>query len=227
MLTRLHPGFEATFAPEIEAFTPPQPARDNQLSSPTMATPTTPKHQHQFSTASANGATEVSTVQPVSLRQGRGARLSFLGGRKRETPQQPRTPAKSEQPDTSEAGSNRSEGKGADSHRRSFFRTTSHENQRPSVAIPGSATNGSQQSNGQVSQSGTEASDWATDSGSHGSYDTRILASTPVDSLDKGRERLDGAGTPKLGGMKKRLSLLRLGKKTGRSNGAMGALDEE
>jgi hypothetical protein len=48
-----------------------------------------------------------------------------------------------------------------------------------------------------------------------------------VDSLDKERERLDGAGTPKLGGMKKRLSLLRLGKKSGRSNGAMGALDEE
>ncbi|KKY29632.1 putative sh3 domain-containing protein [Diaporthe ampelina] len=223
----LHRCFETTFATEIEAFTPPQPARDNPLPSPSMATPTTPRHQHQFSTVSANGAAEVSTVQPVSLRQGRGARLSFLGGRKREPPQQPRTPVNGEQADRSEAGSSRSESKGADSHRRSFFRAPSYENQRPGVGIPGSATNGSQQSNGPVSRSGTESSDWVTDSGSHGSYDTRILASTPVDSLDKERERLDGAGTPKLGGMKKRLSLLRLGKKTGRSNGAMSALDEE
>lgn len=99
-----------------------------------------------------------------------------------------------------------------------------------------SASNGTLVSNGPVTGSNTQTSDWVTDSGrgdSRASFDTHVLSSgTPADSIGKERESLGGGGTPKLGGVKKRLSLLKLGKRTGRSNngntnGMMGALNEE
>lgn len=117
-----------------------------------------------------------------------------------------------------------------DSRRLSFFRAPSNENQRPTGGnIPASGSNGAV-SNGPLPKSGTEGSDWVTDSGggSRGSYDTNFRSgTTQVESIDKERESSGGAGTPRLGGVKKRLSLLKLGKRTGRSNGMMGALNEE
>lgn len=188
----------------------------------------TPKHQHQSSTVSANGTTEVSTVQPVPLRPGRGARLSFLGGRKKEAPQQQQAAqVNGGQGHLIETRSSGSNSKGADTHRKRSIRAQSRENQRLGLGVAGSTSNGTH-SNGPLSRSGTEVSEWVTDSGSHASHDTRLLASTSMDSIEtKEREDMAMAGTPKLGGMKKRLSLLRLGKKTGRGNDDMGALDEE
>lgn len=233
--------FEETFAPEIEAFTPPQTNRETMLPSPTVATPVSPnftKHQHQYSTSSANGAAEVSTVKPVSLRQGRGARLSFLGGRKKDSTQPPSSSNGSE-PMMSPVGSGESNNKGGHEfgHRLSFFRSSPsfenhHHQQAPQVGVPSSVSNGTQSnSNGPLSKSGTEGSDWVTDSGggSHASYDTHIMSNTPSNDSDliaKEREAAGGAGTPRLGGMKKRLSILKLGKRTGRSN-TMGAVTEE
>ncbi|KAK7747921.1 Deoxycytidine kinase 1 [Cytospora paraplurivora] len=223
--------FESTFAPEIDAFTPPQPAPVNPLPTPPSARPVTPKHQHKSSTVSANGTTEVSTLQTVPLRPGRGARLSFLGGRKKEVLQQQNAAAqtKGEQGHVSGTGSREggNDGRIAGTHSRSISRAQSHEYKRSGLGIAGSVSNGTH-SNGVVSRSGTDTSEWMTDSGSHASHDTPAHAGMPVDSLEtKERESMGGVGTPRLGGMKKRLSMLRLGKKTGRGNGDMGALDEE
>lgn len=220
--------FEISFAPEIESFTPPQSSRDSaQPLSPTIASPITPKHQHNFSSASANGTAELTTVQPVSLRQSRGARLSFLGGRKKEHP----PPVHINGGQTISEEGSESPSKAQDMHRRSFFRVPSHEPPRPTgYGVSVSASNGTI-SNGPITRSNTEGSDWVTDSGgvSRGSYDTHGLSSgTPVDSVEKERESFVNGGTPpKLGGVKKRLSLLRLGKRTGKGNGMMGALNEE
>lgn len=159
-------------------------------------------------------------MQPVPLRPGRGARLSFLGGRKKEAPPQ----QNGELGHISEAGSSEHNSKGADSHGRSNFRSQSHENQRPGPGTAGSASNGTHP-NGPVSRSGTEASEWVTDSGSHASHDTRILAGTSVDSLET-KER-ESVGVPRLGSVKKRLSMLMLSKKPGKGNGEMDALHEE
>ena len=96
--------YERTFEHEITIFTPaPQPAREAAVTlSPSWPrspfvptnhnagnapgiTGVLPTHQQKKSIApSVNGVEEVSIVQPVSLRQGRGARLSFLGGRKKD-----------------------------------------------------------------------------------------------------------------------------------------------
>lgn len=223
------PDFEISFAPEIEAFTPPQTNRDSvQPLSPTVVSPITPKHQHNFSSASANGAVEVTTVQPVSLRQSRGARLSFLGGRKKEHPPS----AHMNGGQTISEESSESSIKAQDTHRRSFFRVASHEPPKPTgYGVSVSASNGTI-SNGPITRSNTEGSDWVTDSGgvSRGSYDKHgLLSGTPVESIEKEREGFADAGPPppKVGGVKKRLSLLRLGKRTVKSNGVMGALNEE
>lgn len=119
-------------------------------------------------------------------------------------------------------------GKSQDSRRTSFFRSRSFDNSQSktgyNVSIQASNGNGIG-----LTRSNTEASDWVTDSGggSHGSYDKRMLSGTPVDSIDKERESSVGAATPRLGGVKKRLSMLKLGTRKGRNNGAMGALNEE
>lgn len=209
------------------------------LPSPTSPTPVSPnfgKHQHQYSSTSVNGNAEVSTVQPVSLRQGRGARLSFLGGRKKDSVQSPPLPPSSNgEPTMSSSTVSGESAKGHEpagghGHRLSFFRSPpSFENQQPAYGVPSSVSNGTQQSNGPLTKSGTEGSDWVTDSGggSRASHDTHVVSNAPSsDLIAKEREASGGAGTPKLGGMKKRLSLLKLGKRTMRSN-TMGAVSEE
>ncbi|KAJ4307245.1 Deoxycytidine kinase 1 [Collariella sp. IMI 366227] len=81
--------FESSYAPEIAIFTPAQPVRDHLTTTPS---PTWPRSSptntlpHSTPNPAPNGTTPddatTGIVQPVSLRQGRGARLSFLGGRK-------------------------------------------------------------------------------------------------------------------------------------------------
>ncbi|KAF3765979.1 hypothetical protein M406DRAFT_88784 [Cryphonectria parasitica EP155] len=228
--------FEAAFAPEIEVFTPPQVLPINPPLSPTVVSPTTPRHhQHHSSVMSAsNGAVEVNTVQPVSLRQSRGARLSFLGGRKKD----PSTSAAHMStngvqhpiPETTKDDS--APVATEESWRKSVFPSSqSYENQRPSpggYGVSTSASNGTLP-HGPLSRSGTDTSDWVTDSGgsSHASYDTNALSGTLVNSIDRERESVGGTGTPKLGSVKRRLSLLKLGGKKTKSLAMMGALNEE
>lgn len=224
-----------TFAPEIEAFTPPQPINDHQVPmTPSIISPITPRgHQHTFSNASANGTAEVTTMQPVSLRQSRGARLSFLGGRKKEHQPPPSAHMNGGQYSITEVDETSS--KGQDSRRTSFFRSHSFDNP-PSkagynISVVSASNGGTPGSNGPLSRSNTDASDWVTDSGggtgSRGSHDNRMMSGIPVDSINKERESAGGAATPKLGGVKKRLSLLKLGTRKTKNNGMMSALNEE
>lgn len=198
--------------------------------SPIVMSPITPRgHQHTFSNTSANGTAEVTTFQPVSLRQSRGARLSFLGGRKKEHQLPPSAHMNGGHHPISEADENPV--KSQESRRTSFFRSHSFENMQSKggYSISVSASNGTHVSNGPLSMSNTDASDWVTDSrgGSRDSFDARMMSGTPVDSIDKEREGAGSAGTPKLGGVKKRLSLLKLGTRKTKTNGMMGALNEE
>ncbi|KAK0634336.1 hypothetical protein B0T17DRAFT_502010 [Bombardia bombarda] len=267
--------FETTFAPEISVFTPAQPLRDaNTAQSPTWprSPPSTigalPQHHKTNSTTSpllTNGvkSEEVSIIQPVSLRNGRGARLSFLGGRKKDHPQQqqqqqqqsqqappkpesssPYSPVSPPIPqingdvanhhtnndhhqaheDESGDASSRSRSMSKDnSNRRSFFR--SHSSDRR-VQVNGMDVSGG----GGGANSGA---DWMTDSGG-------ARESSDMSALDKEKMFLSsdhngggGGGGGGMGGMlhvgsvRKRLSILRLGKKSSKGNGIMTSLDEE
>ncbi|KAH6606696.1 hypothetical protein Trco_005849 [Trichoderma cornu-damae] len=88
--------FEATFAPEIALFTPPQPVREPvSTPSPTWrgSTPGGDKCPQWTSIAvPMNGvkAEEATVIRQITPRQ-RGARLSFLGGRKKELDPGPET----------------------------------------------------------------------------------------------------------------------------------------
>ncbi|KAK3939252.1 hypothetical protein QBC46DRAFT_438181 [Diplogelasinospora grovesii] len=283
--------FESTFAPEIAVFTPPQPppARDATSTpsptswprSPLMSTaPSQSKSNHKPTLSLANEIQEVSTVQPVSLRQGRGARLSFLGGRKKNADGSPKTdsplsPVPPPLPQingvnhddesggkTAGGSSNRSQsltrgGKENPNNRRSFFggrSSEAHHNhtQRPST----SAVHG----NGDISGDGGGGSglglslgDWTTDSGGDSSLPTLALDTGNYGSgnKEKGAVHSDfppssptsththekgGNGMLTVGGsVRKRLSMLRLGKKsskvnvngTGTGGGGMNSVDEE
>ncbi|TPX08866.1 uncharacterized protein E0L32_009684 [Thyridium curvatum] len=212
--------YELIFAPEIAFFTPAQPpARETNPmnSSPTWSrsSPTdamTPKRTPNPPINPANAGAvveEVSTVRPVSLRQGRGARLSFLGGRRKDTPPTPQLngegKALSQQQtngDTESATSDHSGRRSRDNpNRRSFFRAHSHD-KAPNTS--GSMTNGHDSSGG-------TGGDWVTDSGGR-------------QSSDVDRDRHDSSA---IGSVRKRLSMLKLGKKTSRGNVLMGSLDEE
>lgn len=182
--------------------------------SPIIMSPLTPRgHQHTVSSASANGTAEVTTIQPVSLRQSRGARLSFLGGRKKEHQPAPSAHVNGgRQHSIDEVGEEAVDHTNLEPRRTSFFHSHSFDNSQPKTGynVSVKASNDTHVSNTPVTRSNTDATDWITDSGggSRGSYETRMLSGTPVDSIDKERQSTGGAGTPKLGGVKKRLSLL-------------------
>jgi dedicator of cytokinesis protein 3 len=154
----------------------------------------------------SNGTTaeDSSIVQPVSLRQGRGTRLSFLGGRKKE-PQQTNGEPQPLNGDI-ETASTRSRSLSKDNlHRRSFFRSHSQD----VVAQP---------------PNGNDTSDWVTDSGGRESTETSI-----AEKLARNGEKMqqDQPGVVKMGSVRKRLSLLKLGKKNSKGGGVMNSVDEE
>ena len=162
--------------------------------------------------AASQDSTEAAIVQPV--RAGRGARLSFLGGKKNPTkpngdPPQTRSRGPSySQPQTrtqrsatqstanTDSGQSRTRsGSGnAPPGRRSLFR---HETPQTNGADSGS--------------------DWVTESNPRGSFDIG----------DKDGDK--GVGIHKMGSVRRRLSMLKIGKRGGsvRDRTVMGSLDEE
>lgn len=185
-----------------------------------------PTKQHSDGAAYATGAgivEEAAAAQPISLKQ-RGTRLSFLGGRRKESRESTSdnvyslgdgdsNPQANSQPNSqpnsypnSQPGSQRSASK---ENRRSFFRGASHE-----ATVTASAY--------AYPQGATEsiAPDWM--------QSMARKSSELVGIVEKGAERsLDNTG-PKLGSVRKRLSMLKLGgSKKGRPNGAMNGVDEE
>ena len=216
--------FESTFAPEIAIFMPPQPVREVN-SSPTPSWIRSPPSTNgplpplqKPAPLLANGAIteEVKIVQPVSIRQGRGARLSFLGGRKKDQAPPPPVPQLNGDHSTeadSSLGRSRSINK---DNRRSFFR-----GHAPSESA---RSNGTEMSPAVWSGPRTDVSgtDWVSDSAPRESGDLHMLEKEKSMSSDH-----SSGGVLHVGNVRKRLSILRLGKKSSKGNGIMGSLDEE
>ncbi|KAK1754419.1 putative dedicator of cytokinesis protein 1 [Echria macrotheca] len=223
--------FESTFAPEIAVFMPPQPIRETETS-PTPTWPRSPPSnngallvsQKQSTPLLANGATteEVKIVQPVSLRQGRGARLSFLGGRRKDSKHEATPPVPQingdhgSTNDDSGIGRSRSLSK-ENANRRSFFRAHGpSDNNQQSTTLNGTEMSPAIAGGPRPDISGM---DWVSDSAPSGDSH----------ALEKEKSHSDHSGTNMLhvGSVRKRLSILRLGKKSSKGNGLMGSLDEE
>ncbi|OLN87309.1 Dedicator of cytokinesis protein 1 [Colletotrichum chlorophyti] len=209
--------FESTFAPEIALFAPQQPSRASNNVSPTWrrSSPSTdqssPKPQ-SIAGVMTNGviAEEASTVQPIAIRQARGTRLSFLGGRKKESPVLQQDNETQVNGDTDDTVSHRSRSfsKSQDNpNRRSFFRAPSTDAQR---------NLGSKDA----------TSEWVTDSGGRISSDVNTQV-TEKDRASKEERPADTFGIVKRTSVRKRFSMLKIGKKSGKSNGVMGSVHEE
>lgn len=219
MLTRV--VFEQTFAPEIEIFSPPQPVRDvnSSIPSPTWrkASPvneSSPIKQQADGNAYVTGAgvvEEAAAVQPISFKQ-RGTRLSFLGGRRKESRESNGEgvvglhEADSNTTPNSHPGSQRSTGK---ENRRSFFRgPSSHETI--------------------ISAKGYNHSESTDNSGPDWVHDAPPKSSERVGVAEKNPEHGAHNSTPRLGSVRKRLSLLKLGgSKRGKPNGFISGVEEE
>jgi len=189
-------------------------------SSPTDTVPPTLRTPNIAGPLTTITTEEVSTVQPVSLRQGRGARLSFLGGRKKENTPPQSSSTNGEMPHAQTNGTGVERRSKDNPNRRSFFRPDKPQ------------TNG----DGHGPPQSVASSDWLTDAGPGESIDTSMLEKeiAITTSTPPGSQQTDvGPGgvavaLGKTGSVRKRLSLLRLGKKTSRTNGlSMGAVDEE
>jgi dedicator of cytokinesis protein 3 len=153
---------------------------------------------------------EASAVQPISFKQ-RGARLSFLGGRRKESRESNGEnvyalgEGDSNTTPNNNPGHQRSVGK---EPRRSFFRGPSYETTISANPLAHSQAN-----------AGNNTPDW---------YQSVARKSSElVGILEKNTEsRLDD-NTPKRGSVRKRLSMLKLGgSKKGRPNGAMEGVEE-
>lgn len=196
--------FENTYEPEIALFAPPPPATPREaVSTPSTAfrgsLPSDKSSQWPNNASLLNGikAEEASVVQQVSLRQ-RGARLSFLGGRKQELEPTPETEQVNGGTDAEST------------HRRSLSKSTSR---RQSIFR---------------SQSIDE------DHNDKSSGQGRRSSSVGKESLDKGFMKdgktadLESPGMSKRGSVRKRFSMLKLGKKSSKTDGVtMGSLNEE
>jgi dedicator of cytokinesis protein 3 len=220
---------------------PVQPIREANPSptpswprSPPTASGFVPQPQNLGGPLLANGATtgEVKIIQPISLRQGRGARLSFLGGRKKDQkegiPPVPQINGNSHAQEDESAGMSRSHGLGGDAlNRRSFFRTTYSASENAVVRPPGHTNGHTEMSPATVGRSSRvdQSMDWVTDSG-------LPRDSSDATALEKEKSFPDhgssgASGMLHMGGVKKRLSILRLGKKNSKGSGVMGSVDEE
>jgi hypothetical protein len=219
--------FESTFASEIKAFAPPQPVREPPTSpSPTWSRSqppnnpaTQPQQRVSSSLSNGNATDEVSIVQPVSLRQGRGARLSFLGTRKKDQQLQP-APLVTQRAHTKGGVARQGNGENesvpntlsrsrSKESRRAFFHS------RPAENRPGSQTNG-------TDCGGSGSADWVTDSGGvEGSDGADMEKEKPVVAKN---ENLVGS---RVGSVRRRLSKLKLGKKSSKGSELMGSVSEE
>ncbi|KAI0102392.1 SH3 domain-containing protein [Nemania sp. FL0031] len=205
----LYPHFASTFAPEIAVFAPSRPQRDTGSgTSPTWQRPSPTRENGQLRgiirTSLTNGTgivEEASTVQPIAMRQ-HGARLSFLGG-------------KSRQSNGETAGFTHITGESSESNSQY---SRSKETLNRVLRAPSIDTNSS--------------------FNHHRNGSTEATASASIlDRPHKSREIVDivegdfgrsvEGGVMRIRSVKKRLSILKLGKKPSRSNEIMGGLNEE
>lgn len=169
-----------------------------------------PEAKISASIANPNGMVEeASAVHPISMKQ-RGTRLSFLGGKRKES-QQSNGETSSLKQSKGESDSNSQVSKGKDnSNRRSIFRTQSNDTNKSANPYAQPYPNG-------IVDSTTP--DWA--------LDRPRKSREIVDVLERDFDRPNDGGTG-LNSVRKRLSMLKLGKKPSKPNGFfMGGLNEE
>ncbi|KAL2167255.1 hypothetical protein VTG60DRAFT_1483 [Thermothelomyces hinnuleus] len=264
--------FESTYAPEIAIFTPAQPLRSTISPSPTWSrSPQSalgggggPHHAASKSTSTVtNGvvAEEATIVQPVSLRQGRGPRLSFLGGRKKD--QQPskevngdhhHQPIQEEPEPVATNGSNNTPSSAAkEPPRRSLFRTlpliattdAGSASARERAGLHPVQTNGTDLSyphgstavGSEVKGGGSETNSAATTPGGilgeKDGYGAKVYETPYAQTQQQQQQQQHAGGHTSLmghgvGSVRKRLSMLKLGKKSSRErSGGLGGVDEE
>ncbi|KAI0431361.1 SH3 domain-containing protein [Xylaria sp. FL1042] len=207
----LYPHFISTFAPEIAILAPARPPRDAgsgtsltwQRSSPTRESG---QLRGNLRTSLTNGTAiveEASAIQPIVMRQ-HGARLSFLGGKAK--------------------GSRQSNGENSSSTQVTGEHSESN-----------SQYSKSKENLGRVLRTQSFDTNSSSNHYRNGSADAAGLASIS-DRSRKSREIVDivegdfgrgEGGVMRIKSVRKRLSILKLGKKPSRSNEIMRGLDEE
>ncbi|KAI1799058.1 hypothetical protein F4811DRAFT_565895 [Daldinia bambusicola] len=214
--------FMSTFAPEIAIFAPAQTARDNTSATPSpawqrsspVAENASPEAKAGMLAANAAVVEEAAAAQPISMKQ-RGTRLSFLGGKKKESQhqpqQQPNGDTSSLQQSKGDSDSNSQASRGRDpSNRKSIFRTQSSDTNLSSNPYVQPSPNG-------IFDPSTP--DWA--------IDRSRKSKEIVDVFERDLDRPNDGGMG-FNSVKKRLSLLKLGKKPSKPNGFfMGGVSEE
>ncbi|KAJ8129023.1 hypothetical protein O1611_g4608 [Lasiodiplodia mahajangana] len=206
----LYPHFASTFAPEIAVFAPTRSQRDTGSgASPTWQRPSPTRENGQLRgtirTSLTNGTgivEEASTVQPIVMRQ-HGARLSFLGG-------------KSRQSNGETAGFTHITGDGSESNSQY---SRSKETLNRVLRAPSIDTNSS------FNHHHRNGSAEATASASM--LDRPHKSREIVDIVEGDFGRSFEGGVMRIRSVKKRLSILKLGKKPSRSNEIMGGVNEE
>ncbi|KAI1354354.1 SH3 domain-containing protein [Xylaria sp. FL0043] len=207
----LYPHFVSTFAPEIAIFAPSRPQRDGgpgtsltwQRSSPTRESG---QLRGNIRTSLTNGTAiveEASAIQPITMRQ-HGARLSFLGG-KAKGPRQ-----------SNGENSNSTQVAGDHSESNSQY-SKSKENLGRGLRAQSIDTNSSsnRNRNGSVDAAGLA------------SISDRSRKSREIVDIVEGDFGREEGGVMRIKSVRKRLSILKLGKKPSRSNEIMRGLDEE
>ncbi|CAJ2512045.1 Uu.00g076700.m01.CDS01 [Anthostomella pinea] len=215
----LYPHFMSTFAPEIAVFAPVSPQRENgstpsptwHRSSPVTENGTPRGHIRNSSTNGTGIVEEASSAQPISLRQ-RGTRLSFLGGRKKDSQQSNSdvSSLKQTKADHSESNSQHSKSRENSHNRRSMFRTDTNDTNTSSNPFTRPHSNGA---------ADPTTPDWGPDRARKSKEMVNVVESDFGKSTD--------GGMMNMGSVRKRLSMLKLGKKQSKPNGFMGGLSEE
>jgi dedicator of cytokinesis protein 3 len=150
---------------------------------------------------------EEASVQPIALK-GRGTRLSFLGGRRKQSQDSTGerhlfTPAESETPTSQRSRSKE--------YRKSFFRTTSHDSAN---ALPD--TN--------LAHNEDSGPEWIQNIQAVSRKSGEFVGVVEKGSGEKGLD----SSPPKVGGVRKRLSLLKIGgRKAVNPNGTIRGVVEE
>ncbi|KAK5632468.1 hypothetical protein RRF57_008182 [Xylaria bambusicola] len=205
----LYPHFVSTFAPEIAIFAPPQPQGDPipgsslgwQRSSPTRESG---QFKGNIRTSLTNGTAiveEASTMQPIVMRQ-HGARLSFLGGK----------PKSSQRLGGENSGSTLTVGDGSESNSQYSKENIGRVLRTQSIDTSSSANH--------HHRSSVDAIPLA-------SVSDRSRKSREIVELPEGDSSRGESGVLRINSVRKRLSILKLGKKPSKSNGIMGGLSEE
>ncbi|KAL7798180.1 hypothetical protein V8C37DRAFT_247687 [Trichoderma ceciliae] len=191
--------FEATFAPEIALFAPPQPVREPvSTPSPTWrgSSPGGDRGPQWTSIAvPVNGvkAEEATVIRQIMPRQRGGARLSFLGGRKNQANPCHET--------TDQGNGNAGDVK---AHTRGHSKDCALQN---------------------VSRS--QATDGITVQDANGENRGGLVGKISLDILSRDRPVVEEPETKKKQSVRKRFSLLKLGMKHNKAGIAMGSVDEE